>query len=46
MDAPNRKVLYESYLTELDSIENTPLKSVYGVLLSDGILIANANFDE
>ncbi|KAI4465410.1 exocyst complex component 8 [Holotrichia oblita] len=45
-DVPNRKLLYESYLTELDSIENTPLKSVYGVLFSDGILIANANFDD
>ncbi|KAI4465414.1 exocyst complex component 8 [Holotrichia oblita] len=46
IDVPNRKLLYESYLTELDSIENTPLKSVYGVLFSDGILIANANFDD
>lgn len=43
---PHRKILCENYLTELDSIENTPVQSVYGVLFSDGILIATSNINE
>ncbi|KRT82943.1 hypothetical protein AMK59_3910 [Oryctes borbonicus] len=46
LDIPNRRILYESYLTELHSVENVPLKSVYGVIFSDGILIAKSNIND
>ncbi|XP_022904628.1 exocyst complex component 8 [Onthophagus taurus] len=44
LDDPKKILLYEGYLTELDSLENTPIQSVYGVLFTDGLLIAISDF--
>lgn len=43
LEVPNRILLYEGNLTELDSIENTPLASVGAFLFSDGLMLATSS---
>lgn len=42
-NVPNRKILHEGFLSELDPLENTPLRSVFAFLFSDGLMIAISN---
>lgn len=43
LDMPNRTLNHEGFLSELDPIENTPIKSVCCFLFSDGVLVASSN---
>lgn len=43
LEVPNRTLLHEGHITELDSMDNTPQASVWGFLFSDGLMLAISN---
>lgn len=40
LEVPNRMLLHEGHVTELESIDNTPLASVWAFLFTDGLMLA------
>lgn len=45
LNMPNIAFLHEGFFSELDILENTPLRTVCGVLFSDGLMLATSNVD-
>lgn len=43
LEVPNRMLLHEGHITELDSSDYTPLASVWAFLFSDGLMLAKSN---
>lgn len=45
LNMPNVVFLHEGFFSELDILENTPLRTVCGFLFSDGLMLATSNLD-